>query len=294
VSVLWGMNSNDSAHLSGFEYVGREEFIEQLNKTVHGYRPPESELQGKKILGSRGGRHRHRSAASAASTAATASGTANESRGGGSSDEDLLQRALKIYPPRHVGEGPDHLGNNAAYVAWFNSDISLCGSLRGMRLAAKAVSAGGKAFLYRFDWFFQSTTTCIADSNYHNPISGSNHCDEMTFVFGQPIFDNQDPPGYSYTNCSDPESAYYDKERCTGCEFNEKEAKFSEAMGAYWASFAATGQPSNGDVEWPAFTQESRQNIVLHPEAIKVEADMGRSAACDLWDEVERRYPPHH
>ena len=39
--------------------------------------------------------------------------------------------------------------------------------------------------LCRFDWLFQSTTTCVADSNYHTPTSGSNHCDEMTFVYGQ-------------------------------------------------------------------------------------------------------------
>ena len=71
--------------------------------------------------------------------------------------------------------------------------ILLVGLNQFLRFGTSAASIFGKPY---FD----------ADSNYHDPKSGSNHCDEMTFVFGQPIFDNQDPPGYSYTNCSDPRS----------------------------------------------------------------------------------------
>jgi carboxylesterase type B len=316
-SVLWGMNTNDSAHPLGPEYVSEEKFVEQLNRTVHGYRPPEvtdqvedstlepSRNRGqKKILGGRSGARHQALALGSSIRGGAAIGNATALASGGvlladDQDDNLLARALEIYPPRHLGQGPDHLGNNAALIGWFNSDRALCSSLRDMRLAAKAVSAGGRAFMYRFDWFFQSSKTCVADSNYHNPSSGSNHCDEMTFVFGQPIFDNQDAPGYSYTNCSDPASAYYDKERCVGCAFDAREAKFALAIGAFWTNFAATGDPNGGShertamaaVRWPAFTESTPQNIVLHPDATRVESNMGRTKACALWDEVERRFP---
>ena len=97
-------------------------------------------------------------------------------------------------------------------VLWLCCDCAVADwclpiSFYGRFTPLQAVSQGGLAFVYRFDWLFQSDTSCIADSNYHDPASGSNHCDEMTFVMGQPIYDNQDPPGYAYSNCSDPNSA---------------------------------------------------------------------------------------
>ena len=111
------------------------------------------------------------------------------------------------------------------------------------------------------------------------------------FPLGQPIFDNQDRPGYGYSNCSDPASAYYDKKRCVGCAFDAREAALSAAVGAYWARLAAAGAPSADAGEWPAFAAaDGRRGVVLHPDFVsRVEVDMGRGEACALWDEVARR-----
>jgi hypothetical protein len=99
----------------------------------------------------------------------------------------------------------------------------------------------------------------------------------------------QDPPGYSYANCSDPASQYYDKERCVGCAFDAREAPFSLAVGRLWSAFAAAGAPPRA--EWPPFTADAPRDLVLHPEALRLEANIGRPQACALWDEVARRFP---
>jgi hypothetical protein len=111
-----------------------------------------------------------------------------------------------------------------------------------------------------------------------------------TFVFGQPIFDNQDAPGYSYTNCSDPGSRYYDKKRCTGCAFDAREAAFSRAIGGYWTQFARAGAPANGS-EWPAVSPTAAQTegIYLRAGEVATERDGGRPEACELWDDVHRQ-----
>ena len=200
-------------------------------------------------------------------------------------------RALALYPPRHHFIGPFDLGDNADIQTWYESDMQLCSQRRDAAAALKALApSGGSAYSYRYDWFFQSDSRCIGDSNWHDPSFGSIHCDEMTFVFGQPIFDNQDAPGFSYTNCSDPLSAYYDAKHCTGCHFNETEASFSDAIGTFWSTFARTGSPAppSDEKRWPPAVVEGgvHRNVLLHPDAIAVETDMGRAAACALWDDV--------
>merc|ERR1712179_396270 len=92
-------------------------------------------------------------------------------------DEHLLREALALYPPKPTSE------NNAQLVGWFQSDETLC-KVRREVMAAATTGRATQAYMYRFDWFFQSNKSCTADSNYHDPASGSNHCDEMTFVFG--------------------------------------------------------------------------------------------------------------
>jgi len=275
-SVIYGANTNDSAHPESLRHhVSERDYIAQLNASVHGARPPE-ELDGLTRRQLAGRRHKRRvlrdGGVLAAATAAAAEGRLLA--------DDLLTTALQIYPPRRVG-------NNAALVGWFESDRFMCSTRREVLAASKAASAGGAAFMYRFDWWFQSSSSCIADSNYHAPQSGSNHCDEMTFVFGQPIFDNQDPPGLSYTNCSDPASTYYDQERCTGCAFDTREAPFALAVGRLWSSFASGSRSP----EWPPFTAAAPRDLVLHPDAQRLEVNLSRPEACALWDEVARRFP---
>jgi len=277
VSVLWGALTNDSAlPFMLDEYVSQREYIKQLNATIHGEGPPGS-AAATKITTSRGlsrsSRVHHGRVLSSPQASAPMDGAVADA---------LLDRALELYPPR---ARDDHFGNNAALVGWFSSDQFMCEAKREVLAASKAVTGGGRAFMYRFDWFFQSTTTCVADSNYHTPKSGPNHADDMTFVFGQPIFDNQDPPGYSYTNCSDPSSHYYDAKRCVGCAFDAHEALFSRAVGAFWTSFARTGTPGGN---WTPFGSGNEFNVLLHPSAIRMEANLSRAAACRFWDDVDR------
>ena len=107
----------------------------------------------------------------------------------------------------------------------------------------------------------------------------------------QPIFDNQDPPGYSFTNCSDPRSQYYDREHCTGCHFNQKEAEFSFTLGRFWTQFARSGAPSSKFGEWPAIGTKALEarNIYLRAGEVSVEKDMGRPEACAFWDDVHKQ-----
>eukprot|EP00038_Savillea_parva_P007585 m.171166 g.171166 ORF g.171166 m.171166 type:complete len:798 (+) comp13340_c0_seq1:250-2643(+) len=197
---------------------------------------------------------------------------------------NLLERALELYPPRDKSKEHPY-GDNAALVGWYQSDQFMCAAKREVLAASRAVSNGGRAFLYRFDWFFQSTSTCVADSNYHNPKLGPNHADDMTFVFGQPIFDNQDPPGYSYTNCSDPASVYYDAQRCVGCAFDTIESTFAYMVGEFWTQFARSGDAGAG---WQPFNATRMGNIVLHPNSVVMETNLSRTPQCELWDEVDR------
>ncbi|EGB12776.1 hypothetical protein AURANDRAFT_13973, partial [Aureococcus anophagefferens] len=63
----------------------------------------------------------------------------------------------------------------------------IASSLGLRRTAAGFEEAGAKAYLYRFDYWFQSDETCTAVANWHPPEFGSMHQDEISFVFGQPI-----------------------------------------------------------------------------------------------------------
>eukprot|EP00965_Chrysotila_dentata_P123239 4073224-Pleurochrysis_carterae.AAC.1 len=64
------------------------------------------------------------------------------------------------------------------------------------------------------------------------------HQDEVTFVFGQPIFMN-----IGYTNCSVPGWDGFDPS-CLGCTFDERDLGFARAVGRLWTSFAASGDPN--------------------------------------------------
>jgi carboxylesterase type B len=287
---MWGANTNDSASaLALEEHVGYKKYVKALNTTLNGGRAPEMEYDLSDELDSQPSRRRrrqrqfahHRARVLGTSTAAES----EEFSSNGGLAPDLLERALKLYPAKHHE-------NNAASIGWFASEQFLCSTRRLVLAASKAVSGGGQAFMYRFDWFFQSNKNCTADSNWHTPASGSNHCDEMSFVFGQPIYDEGDAPGLGYTNCSDPASAYFDP-HCFTCHFDAREARFSLAVGKFWTQFAATGAPG---AAWPAFTPTARKNIVLRPSSagiFEAEEDVGRPEACALWDEVAAAHSQH-
>lgn len=277
MDILWGANTNDSAGHEYPQFINRTEYIEVLNNSIHGHQEamhkqrPENVSRYNEYM-ARYTDHIHRRSIPTRLSDSRAPQTLV--------GDDLLQRALQLYPPHsNVTESNDML------MGWFQSDKFLCDTQRQV-LAAATTGKAQHAYVYRFDWFFQSTSTCTADSNYHEPKYGSNHCDEMTFVFGQPVFDSGYPPGDGFTNCSDPSSAYYDK-TCEGCAFNPSEAKFANDVGRYWSTFAR-GEALPG---WPSVVNASVDpGIVLRPMADNtgyvIENTMGRPEACAFWAEV--------
>lgn len=148
VSVLWGALTNDSALPFMLDtFVSDKEYIKQLNDTINGQGFPGMTLDRGGIRASR--RH-HARVLSVPQKRQVDPTVAN----------NLLARALDLYPPRKPGGREHPFGNNADLVGWFESDQFMCSARREVAAASKAVSDGGQAFLYRFDWFFQSTTTC--------------------------------------------------------------------------------------------------------------------------------------
>lgn len=80
------------------------------------------------------------------------------------------------------------------------------------------------------------------------------HQDEVSFVFGQPIFMDD-----GYTNCSVPGWDGYDP-GCRGCKYDAKEAEFARGVGRFWTNLAASGDPNKRDAQadaeevWPAYS----------------------------------------
>ena len=74
--------------------------------------------------------------------------------------------------------------------------------------------------------------------NYHDPALGAMHQDELSFVFGQPIFMDL---GGVLPNCSVPSSPYYDP-TCDDCVFGALESAYAIQIGRLWTNFAATGE----------------------------------------------------
>ena len=69
------------------------------------------------------------------------------------------------------------------------------------RIARGFAKAGARAYAYRHDHFYTSNDVCTAVPNYHAPSLGAMHQDELSFVFGQPIFMDL---GGVLPNCSVP------------------------------------------------------------------------------------------
>ena len=68
------------------------------------------------------------------------------------------------------------------------------------RLAASFAAGAGAAYLYRFNWWYHSTSSCTAASNWHEPSLGSMHQVPITkHPSSHIIFMN-----LGYTNCSAP------------------------------------------------------------------------------------------
>eukprot|EP00929_Paragymnodinium_shiwhaense_P013102 TRINITY_DN120963_c0_g1_i1.p1 TRINITY_DN120963_c0_g1~~TRINITY_DN120963_c0_g1_i1.p1 ORF type:complete len:594 (-),score=117.86 TRINITY_DN120963_c0_g1_i1:283-2013(-) len=206
-------------------------------------------------------------------------------------------RALSLYPAdTHDGV------QNVHRLGSFSSDQSLCGIRRRAELVNK--QRPGTAFMYRFNWWYQSNKACTAEPNYHSPILGAVHEDEVTFVFGQPIFmfDGACCGKWGDRLKSEP---CPQKPSCTACwnpslgdgyhaYFDEKEWTFSEKVSGFWAAFAATGSPNGWSdaPHWPSFsnTTEVTHNIVLDadlPQQHAIERSLYNNPdICKFWDDV--------
>lgn len=160
----------------------------------------------------------------------------------------------------------------------------------------------GRAFMYRFNYWYQSNPKCTADPNYHDNTTGPRHEDEVTFVMGQPIFMFDGACCGKWGNRLKSEPCEQLAE-CVDCwdpslgegyhaYFNDKEWEFSQLVGGYWANLARYGTPNRPSTEdWPVFTNgEVRKNIVLDanlPKQHKQEVSLyDNPAICSFWDLV--------
>jgi len=211
--------------------------------------------------------------------------------------QHFLERALALYPPNH-----DHLVQNLHILGSINSDHMLCGVRQRISLVNKHLP--GKAFMYRFNYWYQSNPKCTADPNYHDNMTGPRHEDEVTFVMGQPIFMFDGA-------CCGKWGARLKREpckqqaECVACwdpslgegyhgYFNDKEWDFSQRVGEYWSNLARYGTPNKPNSnDWPAFSQADKvdKNIVLDanlPLQHKQELTLyDNPAICSFWDEVD-------
>jgi len=207
-----------------------------------------------------------------------------------------LPRALELYPVAH-----DDLVQNVHRLGSVTSDRMLCGIRQRVSLVNKFHP--GHAYMYRFNWFYQSNPNCSAEPNWHPSFLGAVHEDEVTFVMGQPIFMflgaccgrwgsklRREPcqQSASCTSCWNPDfgDGYH-------AYFNEKEWKFSDLVGGSWAKFAATGSPNGmSDGPWPRFPAgDVTANIVLDADLVDqhaVEATIHDDpAVCAFWDSLD-------
>jgi len=209
-----------------------------------------------------------------------------------------LHKALELYPVDHR-----NLVQNVNSLGSLSSDRNLCDIRRRLSLVNKFHP--GHAYMYRFNYYYQSNANCSAEPNYHPSFLGSVHEDEVTFVMGQPIFMFQGA-------CCGRWGSKLQREPCEQIDacvscwnpdfgegyhayFDEKEWAFSQLVGGFWATFAAKGSP-NGDqgVEaWPRFEggEPVTKNIVLDADLPGQHATevtpYDNAAICSFWDELD-------
>lgn len=215
----------------------------------------------------------------------------------------FLAEALHLYP----ADAKDGR-NNVHQLGNVGSDQGHCSNRQRASLFNKVHP--GRAFVYRFDYWYTSNAKCSAVPNYHLPYLGAVHQDEVTFVLGQPNFmedgsccgvwglTTDDCPHLPTCQaCYDPQDFGRSGYRAY---FNDKEWEFAKTVGSFWTNVAASGHPSCRDralcdssvQAWPAFEDGGRveQNIVFNatlPGGSRMEATpYGRPEICSFWDRV--------
>merc|ERR1712232_1108821 len=208
---------------------------------------------------------------------------------------EFLKRALELYPPDY-----ENLVQNVHTIGSLSSDSNLCEIRRRTDLVNK--HNPGRAFMYRFNYWYQSNPKCSSDPNWHDNTTGPRHEDEVMFVMGQPIFmfDGSCCGKWGKRLTKEP---CKQQAECVDCwdpslgegyhaYFNEKEWTFSQKVGNAWANLARYGTPNDpGAEDWPVFTDgDIKKNIVFDadlPKQHKQETTLyDNPAFCELWDAV--------
>jgi len=216
----------------------------------------------------------------------------------------LSGQALGLYP---VDQSNHQM--NVHQLGNMQSDQAHCRARQRASLFNK--KHPGKAFTYRFDYWYTSNAACTAVPNYHLPYLGAAHQDEVTFVLGQPNFMEAGSCcgvwGLTTADCPH-------LERCEACYapklfghtgyrayFDEKEWAFARTVGRFWTNVAASGDPdvraseapSEGQRAWPKFGSGEAvvRNIVLNasvPGGHFTEiTPYDRPELCAFWDRVD-------
>ncbi len=124
---------------------------------------------------------------------------------------------------------------------------------------------GANAFVYRFDHLYSNAS--IFPSFGLPKICGGPavcHASELPFVFGElPAFAN----------------------------FTPAEIALADTMGAFWTSFAKTGNPNGGGgTTWPAWDTQTRMTLVLNDTLMTESTADGNDVDCDFWDSLSGAY----
>jgi len=222
---------------------------------------------------------------------------------GDSVTASLLERVLALYPAAEV---PGGSVVNVHSLGRIEADQMHCG-LR-QRAAALEKARAGSAFVYRFNYWYQSNKQCTAVPNYHRDYLGAVHQDEVTFVLGQPNF-MEDGSCCGKWGLSEGQEGCSKLKRCTACYdptlgegykayFNDKEFAFARRVGEFWTNTAATGNPNQregnptsmaatGTNAWPPAAQGGIVLDALLPGGFKTEKDLyDNPAICKLWDSL--------
>ncbi len=144
----------------------------------------------------------------------------------------------------------DYADPGAAGAAMLGHSALACPSRRAALLLA---DAGYRTFVYHFE-YPDAAFQLVARPE--RPL-GAFHSAEIQFVFGR--------------------SARLGRPR-----FGEAEQAISDAMQGAWLRFAATGDPGDASLAWPAFERSSDEHVVFD-RAIRVETGADRDA-CAFWD----------
>lgn len=119
---------------------------------------------------------------------------------------------------------------------------------------------------------------------------------KYTTVYGYEFAD-EDAPGY--LRVSFPLGAYHTSEiqylflgyqgfyEGKAPRIDDSQRKLSDAMIAYWTTFAKTGKPNaDGTPNWPQFNANKERVMALQSPTPSIVTNFAKRHHCDFWDRV--------